>query len=172
MRDGLSSHHHIHIRTHSHAPLNTPQHNQQHLGPEDRAFIFEAVSQACLEVSTHRHGCCVMQRCLDAATPNQRRQLVMEIGRNCLQLMQVRRPPFPLLLLLLLLTPSHPIHPHEPTNHLPQTKRQDPYGNYVVQYVLDRCSPEEIRPGMCPRARVCVCGWMDAWMNEWLRVSV
>lgn len=60
----------------------------QHLGSEDRAFIFEAVSQACLEVSTHRHGCCVMQRCLDAATPFQRRALVAEIGRNCLQLMQ------------------------------------------------------------------------------------
>ena len=75
--------------------------------------------QACLEVSTHRHGCCVVQRCLDAATPPQRRAMVVEIGRNCLQLMQ------------------------------------DPYGNYVVQYVLDRCPGDEIRPvTSCPLGRI------------------
>jgi hypothetical protein len=33
--------------------------------------------------------------------------------------------------------------------------KQDPYGNYVVQYVLDRCSSDEIRPvTSCPLGRI------------------
>lgn len=32
---------------------------------------------------------------------------------------------------------------------------QDPYGNYVVQYVLERCSSEDVRPvTSCPLGRI------------------
>lgn len=71
------------------------------LGPEDNQFIYNAVAAHCVEVATHRHGCCVLQRCVDHASDQQRIQLVQEITYNALTLVQ------------------------------------DPFGNYVVQYILD-----------------------------------
>ncbi|KAF7367374.1 RNA-binding protein [Mycena sanguinolenta] len=75
------------------------------LAPEDNqacvSFIYNAVAANCIEVATHRHGCCVLQRCIDHASDHQRIQLVNEITFNALTLVQ------------------------------------DPYGNYVVQYILD-----------------------------------
>ncbi|KAN0060726.1 hypothetical protein ACQY0O_007384 [Thecaphora frezii] len=75
------------------------------LGAEDNQFIYNAVAAHCVEVATHRHGCCVLQRCIDHASDSQRIQLVAEITYNALTLVQ------------------------------------DPFGNYVVQYVLDLCDP-------------------------------
>ncbi|QRV73903.1 Pumilio-family RNA binding repeat [Ceratobasidium sp. AG-Ba] len=69
--------------------------------PEDNQFIYNAIAAHCVEVATHRHGCCVLQRCIDHASDSQRIQLVTEITFNALTLVQ------------------------------------DPYGNYVVQYILD-----------------------------------
>jgi hypothetical protein len=54
-----------------------------------------------VQVATHRHGCCVLQRCIDHASEKQKVQLIHEITKNALTLVQ------------------------------------DPYGNYVVQYVLE-----------------------------------
>ena len=71
------------------------------LGAEDNQFIYNAVAAHCVEVATHRHGCCVLQRCIDHASDSQRMQLVQEITYNALTLVQ------------------------------------DPFGNYVVQYILD-----------------------------------
>ncbi|RXW18444.1 hypothetical protein EST38_g7413 [Candolleomyces aberdarensis] len=65
------------------------------LAPEDNQ------ASEPLLFATHRHGCCVLQRCIDHAAENQRVQLVNEITFNALTLVQ------------------------------------DPYGNYVVQYILD-----------------------------------
>lgn len=75
------------------------------LGAEDNQFIYNAVAAHCVEVATHRHGCCVLQRCIDHASEAQRVQLVAEITYNALTLVQ------------------------------------DPFGNYVVQYVLDLSIP-------------------------------
>ncbi|TIA96481.1 hypothetical protein E3P96_03598 [Wallemia ichthyophaga] len=69
--------------------------------PNDNQFIYNAVASNCIEVATHRHGCCVLQRCIDHASDQQRIQLVTEITFHALTLIQ------------------------------------DPFGNYVVQYVLD-----------------------------------
>jgi len=55
----------------------------------------------CVQVATHRHGCCVLQRCIDHGSEKQKVQLIQEITKNALTLVQ------------------------------------DPYGNYVVQYVLE-----------------------------------
>ncbi|CAG8435738.1 9515_t:CDS:10 [Funneliformis mosseae] len=71
------------------------------LSSEDNQFIYNAVSKNCIEVATHRHGCCVLQRCIDHASEAQKVQLVTEITYHALTLVQ------------------------------------DPFGNYVVQYVLD-----------------------------------
>jgi len=34
----------------------------------------------CVEVATHRHGCCVLQRCVDFADEGQRARLVLDTG--------------------------------------------------------------------------------------------
>ena len=51
-------------------------------------FIYNAVAANCVEVATHRHGCCVLQRCIDHASEMQRVQLVTEITYNALTLVQ------------------------------------------------------------------------------------
>ncbi|WFD27649.1 hypothetical protein MNAN1_002650 [Malassezia nana] len=71
------------------------------LSAGDNQFIYDAVAAKCVDVSTHRHGCCVLQRCIDHASDEQRLQLVQQITMYSLTLVQ------------------------------------DPFGNYVVQYVLD-----------------------------------
>ncbi|KAF8973836.1 armadillo-type protein [Flammula alnicola] len=48
------------------------------LAPEDNQFIYNAVAANCVEVATHRHGCCVLQRCIDHASEMQRQQLVVQ----------------------------------------------------------------------------------------------
>lgn len=58
------------------------------LGAEDNQFIYNAVAAHCVQVATHRHGCCVLQRCIDHASEKQRVQLVAEITYNALSLVQ------------------------------------------------------------------------------------
>ncbi|KAG6375119.1 ARM repeat-containing protein [Boletus reticuloceps] len=58
------------------------------LAPEDNQFIYNAVAVNCVEVATHHHGCCVLQRCIDHASDHQRVQLVNEITYNALTLVQ------------------------------------------------------------------------------------
>lgn len=71
----------------------------------DAEFIFSAVGSNCIEVGTHRHGCCVLQRCIDHASGSQKSWLVARITDAALQLVQ------------------------------------DPFGNYVVQYIIDLNEP-------------------------------
>ncbi|CAO3581344.1 unnamed protein product [Absidia cylindrospora] len=42
------------------------------LSAEHRQFIYDAVSENCVEVATHKHGCCVLQRCIDYASTSQK----------------------------------------------------------------------------------------------------
>lgn len=79
----------------------------QYFQSKSTQFIFDAVSRECTTVGTHRHGCCVLQRCLDAANTLQKKELIAQVENHAMKLMQ------------------------------------DPYGNYVVQYVLDACTAEE-----------------------------
>lgn len=71
-------------------------------------FVFNAVATSVGDVARHRHGCCVIQRCLDSSPSAARSNLVQRIVEKSLELMQ------------------------------------DAYGNYVVQYVLDVCSDEDV----------------------------
>ena len=58
----------------------------QHL---DRCeFVCEAIIKDLLIVTRHRHGCCVVQRSLDAADSAHRTALVAKIEEHALQLMQ------------------------------------------------------------------------------------
>ncbi|KAH8674774.1 RNA-binding protein-like protein [Tricladium varicosporioides] len=75
------------------------------LSPTDAQFIFDAVGTHCVDVGTHRHGCCVLQRCIDHASGEQKAWLIRQISNNAYVLVQ------------------------------------DPFGNYVVQYILDLNEP-------------------------------
>ena len=71
------------------------------LAPADAQFIFNAVGINCVAVGTHRHGCCVLQRCIDHASGSQRARLISQITNHAYHLVQ------------------------------------DPFGNYVLQYIVD-----------------------------------
>jgi hypothetical protein len=78
------------------------------LGHQHSKFVFDAVAESVGDVARHRHGCCVIQRCLDSQPGPARAHLVRRIVDKSLELMQ------------------------------------DAYGNYVVQYVLDVCSDDDV----------------------------
>ena len=76
-----------------------------HLSSQDAQFIFDAVGANCVIVGTHRHGCCVLQRCVDHASGLQKGAMIDHIIDNAFALVQ------------------------------------DPFGNYVAQYILDLAEP-------------------------------
>ena len=51
-------------------------------------FIFDAVAASVEDVARHRHGCCVIQRCLDSRHSAARTHLVTRIVEKSLELMQ------------------------------------------------------------------------------------
>jgi hypothetical protein len=61
----------------------------QRLGPGLSQFVYDAACANTMDIATHRHGCCVLQRCIDYSTPAQKRDLVEEIAKNALVLSQV-----------------------------------------------------------------------------------
>ncbi|CAM1504145.1 Fc.00g017360.m01.CDS01 [Cosmosporella sp. VM-42] len=80
------------------------------LESKDAQFIFDAVGNNCVEVGTHRHGCCVLQRCIDHASGEQKLWLIQRITEHARILVQ------------------------------------DPFGNYVVQYIIDLNEPTFTEP--------------------------
>mmetsp|Transcript_33490 Transcript_33490/g.99825 ORF Transcript_33490/g.99825 Transcript_33490/m.99825 type:complete len:748 (+) Transcript_33490:462-2705(+) len=60
--------------------LKLPYHQSQ--------FVFEAVAASVGDVARHRHGCCVIQRCLDSPPSGARSLLVRRIVEKALELMQ------------------------------------------------------------------------------------
>ncbi|OIV97894.1 hypothetical protein TanjilG_12651 [Lupinus angustifolius] len=73
----------------------------QCLSCQDNEFIFDAGVKFCVDIATHRHGCCVLQRCIDHSVGKHRDKLVTEICKHGLFL------------------------------------AQDPFGNYVVQHIIE-----------------------------------
>jgi len=49
-------------------------------------FIFDAVGEDCVAVGTHRHGCCVLQRCIDHAAGAQKVKLIQKITAHAIEL--------------------------------------------------------------------------------------
>ncbi|XP_054792282.1 uncharacterized protein LOC129300763 [Prosopis cineraria] len=60
----------------------------QCLSCQDNEFIFYAAAKFCVDIATHRHGCCVLQRCIDHSIGKYRDKLVAEICRHGLHLAQ------------------------------------------------------------------------------------
>ncbi|XWS23879.1 hypothetical protein CRYUN_Cryun28dG0053300 [Craigia yunnanensis] len=78
------------------------------LDNEDNKIIFDAAAKFCVDIATHRHGCCVLQRCIAHSNGQHRDKLITQISRNGLLL------------------------------------AQDPFGNYVVQYIIELKVPSAI----------------------------
>ncbi|KAK6135394.1 hypothetical protein DH2020_030905 [Rehmannia glutinosa] len=55
---------------------------------EDSKFIFVSAAKYCVDIATHQHGCCVLQRCISHATGELQEKLVEEISANGLLLAQ------------------------------------------------------------------------------------
>ena len=81
----------------------------RHMPGERSQFVHDTVLRDILIITRHRHGCCVFQRCIDAATDEQRKPLMDVIVHNAEKFIQ------------------------------------DPFGNYVVQYVLERANADDVR---------------------------
>nr|XP_043630073.1 putative pumilio homolog 8, chloroplastic [Erigeron canadensis] len=60
----------------------------QCLSNEDNKFIFEAAAKFCVDIATHQHGCCVLQRCINHSSGKHQERLVLEISSNGLLLAQ------------------------------------------------------------------------------------
>lgn len=60
----------------------------QCLSNDDNKFIFEAAAKFCVDIATHQHGCCVLQRCINHSTGTHQERLVLEISSNGLLLAQ------------------------------------------------------------------------------------
>jgi hypothetical protein len=56
-------------------------------GP-DNTFIFREITRNIVSIATHKHGCCVVQWCIDYANVEQRAALVNVIVENALELAQ------------------------------------------------------------------------------------
>ncbi|KAK2982340.1 hypothetical protein RJ640_009037 [Escallonia rubra] len=53
-----------------------------------RNFIFVAAAKYCVDIATHQHGCCVLQRCISHSSGKHQENLVAEISTNGLLLAQ------------------------------------------------------------------------------------
>ncbi|URE28160.1 Pumilio domain-containing protein C6G9.14 [Musa troglodytarum] len=81
---------------------------------EDNKFIFDAAAKHCVDIATHRHGCCVLQKCIAYSIGEDQAELVSEISANGYELAQdpfgalstqrYKRPAF------LMRQPSEPTH--------------------------------------------------------------
>eukprot|EP01023_Acetabularia_acetabulum_P019768 TRINITY_DN20121_c0_g1_i2.p1 TRINITY_DN20121_c0_g1~~TRINITY_DN20121_c0_g1_i2.p1 ORF type:complete len:681 (-),score=141.98 TRINITY_DN20121_c0_g1_i2:1301-3343(-) len=60
----------------------------QKLGSKKSKFVYEACYKRTKEVAKHRHGCCVLQRCIDFATVEQKHELVEKISAHSYELSQ------------------------------------------------------------------------------------
>ncbi|KAF5746805.1 hypothetical protein HS088_TW06G00980 [Tripterygium wilfordii] len=77
----------------------------QCLSNEENKIIFETAAKFSVDIATHRHGCCVLQRCIAHSTGKYQDKLITEISKNGLLL------------------------------------AQDPFGNYVIQYIIELKNP-------------------------------
>uniref|UniRef100_A0A1D1Z6H3 Putative pumilio 7, chloroplastic n=1 Tax=Anthurium amnicola TaxID=1678845 RepID=A0A1D1Z6H3_9ARAE len=60
----------------------------QYFSYDDSKFIFDAAARHCVDIARHRHGCCVLQRCIAHSTGQHQVKLLAEVSRNGLTLAQ------------------------------------------------------------------------------------
>ncbi|GFY96420.1 pumilio 7 [Actinidia rufa] len=60
----------------------------QCLSTEDNKFIFDGAAKFCVDIATHKHGCCVLNRCITQAVGKYREKLLAEIVAHGFHLAQ------------------------------------------------------------------------------------
>ena len=60
----------------------------QHFGITKCESLYEKITSSCLMLSKHRQGCCTIQCCLDIEKEEGKQELLMEVLRHNLELMQ------------------------------------------------------------------------------------
>jgi len=53
-----------------------------------KQFIYEAAAANCFDMAIHRHGCCVLQRCISSARGAYQAKLIVEICARGFELAQ------------------------------------------------------------------------------------
>ncbi|CAJ1974114.1 unnamed protein product [Sphenostylis stenocarpa] len=104
---------------------------------QDNQFIFDASVKFCIEIATHQHGCCVLQRCIYYSTGKNRDRLISEICKHGLLLAQ---DPFGSHVVEKCLknigdSRSRIVRELLAAPHF-ERLLQDPYANYVIQSAL------------------------------------
>lgn len=56
--------------------------------PTYSQFIYDSCEEHCITIATQKHGCCVVQKCLDFATPKQSKSLMKVVIRHAYSLVQ------------------------------------------------------------------------------------
>ncbi|XAR62168.1 hypothetical protein NMG60_11016820 [Bertholletia excelsa] len=55
---------------------------------DDNKFIYEAAAKFCVNMATHTHGCCVLNRCIDHSVGKYQEKLIAEVVAHALLLAQ------------------------------------------------------------------------------------
>ncbi|XP_049389721.1 uncharacterized protein LOC125854268 [Solanum stenotomum] len=58
------------------------------LSKDHNKLIFDVATKHCVDIATHRYGCCVLNKCITYSTGKQREKLLVEICSNGLKLAQ------------------------------------------------------------------------------------
>jgi hypothetical protein len=56
----------------------------------DKQFIYDAVAMDCVNIAMNKQGCCVLQRCLEFASPEQHASLVTTVLDSALNPLEER----------------------------------------------------------------------------------
>ena len=50
--------------------------------PQDNQFIYDKLMSQCAQISCHKHGCCLMQKGIDAASEQQKELLMCTVASH------------------------------------------------------------------------------------------
>ena len=46
---------------------------------DDSQFVYDEFLDGCYEIATHKHGCCVLQKCITKADPENKEKLINKV---------------------------------------------------------------------------------------------
>lgn len=84
----LNGNHVIQRCLHHMPPPSSADSQTQGQQSADNQFIYNSIAVNIVSVATHKHGCCVLQRCIDYATPRQKTLLTKSVIQHALELVQ------------------------------------------------------------------------------------
>ena len=46
---------------------------------QDSQFVYDEFLKGCIQIATHKHGCCVLQKCIGNADPENKAKLIDKV---------------------------------------------------------------------------------------------